>query len=347
MDKRKNLAGTAFVVAVAAITAWVVFRGGDWGTAWAALRRAKAGWLCLGVALSVGFVCFEAVGTVLILRVLGRPTPMGHCLGFSAVGFYFSAVTPSATGGQPAQVFYMARRGVPAALGTLDMLLLTMSYQAVSVVLALTAWAVYPQTAAALGTGLGVLLGWSTTANILLTVGAGIFLFRPGLTRGLCRWAIRLGERLRVLRDPDGLRGRLEEQMAEYRRGAELVGRRWWLFAIAVGATAAQLLCRAMIPWAAYRAFGLSGLGPGELAATQVLVTLAVGALPIPGTVGASEAAFLAAFRPAFGAELVPAAMVLCRGLSFYLPLVWTAVVTAAVHLSTRPGGKKKQAKNR
>lgn len=337
MDKRRNIAGTAFVLAVAAATLWVVFRGRDWGEVWAALGRARAGWLAFGAALAGCFIALEALGTYLTLGTLGRPTPMAHCLGFSAAGFYFSSITPSATGGQPAQVFYMARRGVPAALGTLDMLLLTVSYQAAAVLLALAAWLFRPGAVPALGVGLGVLLLWSGSVNLLLTVGAAAFLFRPKAARRMGLWVIRLGERLHLLRDPARTREKLEAHLAEYRRGSELLGRRWWLFVLVMGVTVGQLLCQYLIPWTVYRALGLSGAGALQIAATQALVSLAVGALPIPGAVGASEAAFLAAYRNTFGTPLAPAAMVLCRGLSFYLPLAVTGASTALLHLRTRP----------
>lgn len=71
--------------------------------------------LLIGVVLMAAFVAFEARSSHLILRALGTPQPYRRCYLYSSTGFFFSNITPSATGGQPAQIYYMNRDGVPVA----------------------------------------------------------------------------------------------------------------------------------------------------------------------------------------------------------------------------------------
>ena len=60
------------------------------------------------------------------------------------------------------------------------------------------------------------------------------------------------------------------------------------------------------------------------MAALQAMVSLSVGALPLPGAVGVGEGGFLAAFRMLFPSQLLGGAMLLSRGISFYLFVLLT-----------------------
>lgn len=337
MLKKRNLVSMAVLLAIAALTFWMVLGGGRGAQVWAAVKLARWPWLALGAALMVCYTAAEAFQIKLVLGAMGRRARFRHCCQYAAAGFYFSSVTPSATGGQPAEVFYMTRRGISAAHGALAMLLFTIFHQVASVTYGLGAWLLAPEILASLGTGLGVLLGYGLTALTLLTVGMVTLLIYPRPVEHLCRWFLRLGARLRLVKDLAKSEAGLAHQMEEYALGAALLRGRILLPVWLLGLAMIQQGSRFLITWTVYRALGLSALGPAELVGTQALVALAVGCLPIPGAVGASEAAFLAAFRGQFGPALTPAAMVLYRGLSFYLPLLVTGVATAILHFSTRP----------
>ena len=51
----------------------------------------------------------------------------------------------------------------------------------------------------------------------------------------------------------------------------------------------------------------------------QSLLFISVSALPLPGSVGASESGFLILFKLLFPASVLNEAMILSRGVSFYL----------------------------
>lgn len=327
----------AVIAVVVAATLWAVLGGGQARLVWNAMKSAQWPWLALGAALMVCYTCVEAFQISVSLKAMGHQIPYRHCCQFAAAGFYFSSITPSSSGGQPAEVFYMARRGVPAAHGALVMLLFTIFYQVTSVGYGLAAWLLTPEIPASLGTGLGVLLGYGLTTMLLLTVGMTALLVWPKPVERLCRWCLGLGIRLKIVKDLPKTEAGLKTQMEKYAQGTGIIKRQPLLAVKLLGASALQQGTRYLITWTVYQAMGLTALNPFRLVATQALVNLAVGCLPIPGAVGASEAAFLAAFHQIFGEALTSTAMLLTRGLSFYLPLLATGAATAVLHLQTRP----------
>lgn len=335
MLKKRDLISMAVMAAIIFVTLWLVLGGGKAGQVWEAVKLARWPWLLLGGFLMVCYTGMEGLQNKITLAAMGHRLPYRHCVQFAATGFYFSSITPSSTGGQPAQVFYMARRGVSAAHGTLVMLLFTIGYQIVAVVWGVAACFLAPEAPASLGTGLGVLLGYSLTTTALLTAGMIFLLVRPKPAEQFCRWCLRLGVKLKVVRDVPRAEAGLEKQLKEYRGGAAVIRSQPLLVGKLLAAAAVQLTVRYLIPWTVYRALGLTDCSVLRLVSTQALVYLAVSCVPIPGTVGASEGAFLSAYQGIFGGELVTAAMLLSRTLAFYLPVVVTGISTAVLHRQT------------
>ena len=302
---------------------------------WRGLRCAHLPFLILGFGLMLLYVGCEAASTCLVLRTLGTPAPLRRCLSYACVGFYFSTVTPSSTGGQPMQVYTMTRDGIPGAHGTLDMLLISACYQTASALYALAAWLVFPALPAGLGRGLWALLLFGFITTLLLTAGMVLLLVRPGWCVKLADLAAGLLRRLPFVKDPDGLRARWDGPIAQYAQGGRVLWRRPHLIPALLGLSLMQLTCLYLVPWTVYRAFGLSGHNVFELVALQSLMAVAVGFLPLPGSTGAAESAFLQSFAAFFGGLVTPA-VVLSRGISCYLMLVITGIVAFALHMRRR-----------
>ncbi len=331
MKKRlKNALCAGAVLALLAWTVHTIFQQQTPGQLASALLGADWRVLLLGVPLMALFLCCEAKATHAILRALGCAQPFRRCAYYSSVGFFFSTITPSATGGQPAQVVAMSRDGVPAASGALDMLLVTIGYNTAAML-----WGIYALFTAGglterLGGQVGLLLGLGLAIFALLDIFMFLFLFLPGPAKRLLYGCIALAARVYPPLDRAGLEARADQHLAEYRRGAGLIRRAPALLVQVVGLSMVQLACSYAMPYVVYRAFGLSGFGLGEIMALQALCAIAVGYLPLPGSAGAAENVFLRGFRLIYGEALVAPAMILSRTLNCYLVLAATGLVLAA-----------------
>lgn len=338
--RKRAIVGTLLVLLLAAATVAVILRDHPPHELLAALARLRRGYLVGGVLMMGAFVSCEALSTRMLLRALGNRASLRACLGYAFAGFYFSSVTPLSAGGQPMQVFYMSRDGIPAAHGTLVMLLDSIFYQVVTVLYAVAAILFYPRLVKQLGMGMRALLVIGGGALTLSAVVFLAFLFRPALAARLSDGILIALHKLRLVRDLNGRRNKLERQMEEYRAGAELLGHRPLLLPAMLGINTMQLTFLYLIPMVVYRAFGLTGAHAAEMAATQALLSLAVVCLPLPGAVGAAEAAFLRGFAIFFGGALVTPAVIAVRSINFYLFLLISGAITAAVHLHGRRRGR-------
>ena len=70
-------------------------------------------------------------------RTSGIHVEEALCLLISSVGFFFSCVTPSATGGQPMQIYFMKKEKIPIPVSTVILMIVTITYKLVLVVIGL------------------------------------------------------------------------------------------------------------------------------------------------------------------------------------------------------------------
>ena len=340
MNKRKSLLGIGMILALMVLTGYLLLKDLSLNKLAGILVQVKPGWLLLGLGLMVVFVGCEAMCSHLILGRLGHRASYRRCLGYSFVGFYVSSITPSSTGGQPAQVYYMSRDNIPAAHGALNMMLIAVCYQVTVVCYALAVVLSHFKLVTNLGNGLMLLLLYGTLVNGALTAGMLCLMFLPNAARKLTGGVLRLLVRLHLVRNEQAAQEKLERQLAEYRRGAECVKANPGLVPVLLGLTFLQLTALFAVPVMVYNAFGLTGSSAVSIICTQALVTLAVSNLPLPGAVGASEGGFVTAMALFFGPTLVTPAVLVSRGISFYSFLIISGGITLLVHLRSR---QKKQ----
>ena len=111
---------TTVTILIAILTMALVIKSS--GMSMAQLRRAlgeaSLSWLIPAAFSMAGIIFFEGEAVLAILRRAGYPHSHKRGFVYAAADVYFSAITPSATGGQPASAFFMIRDGVPAAVAS-------------------------------------------------------------------------------------------------------------------------------------------------------------------------------------------------------------------------------------
>ena len=65
-------------------------------------------WIC--------FVLLEALSIHIILKAFRIKPKIQSSIAYSTSDIYYSAITPSASGGQPASAYYMIRDGIPSGI---------------------------------------------------------------------------------------------------------------------------------------------------------------------------------------------------------------------------------------
>lgn len=336
-SRKKIIFNGVFLAVVFALTVYGVFHGEDLSSMMDAIHRADKRWLVPGIALVAFFIWGESIIIWYMMRSSGICLKKRTCFLFSSVGFFFSCITPSASGGQPMQIYYMKKEKISIPVSTVILMIVTITYKLVLVVIGIGI--------AVFGRGFlhkyleGILpvfyLGLAL--NIFCVTFMTILVFHPLLAKAIMVKGMKLLERLHLMKKKEERLKKLEDSMDTYRNTAAYLKNNPFVIVKVIGITFIQRMALFAVTWFVYQAFGIHGTGFWDILFLQAVISVAVDMLPLPGGMGISETLFLNIFSPVFGGLLLPG-MVLSRGLGYYGELLISAAFTVVAQLTI---GKK------
>lgn len=338
MKNRKTVIGNAvFFFLLFGLTAYAVLRGKELSELLKVLESVQPIYYITGFVVIIVFVCCESYIIHKMLRLLGyRHVPKRNCVKYSFVGFFFSCITPSATGGQPMQLYYMNRDRVDISVGTVILMIVTILYKFVLVFLgALIFLFRYPLVTDYIGSAafffyLGMLL------NVFCVTFMLILVFEPTLASRIVLWLVQFLERIHILKKKEERLEKFQKSMTEYHKAAAVIKEHPVFIFRMFLVTLLQRILHFAITYLVYRAMGLSSLGWVDVIALQCVISISVDMLPLPGGMGISEGLFLSIFKKIFTGGLLYPAMLLSRGISYYALVFISAVMTGVAHITIK-----------
>lgn len=336
MKNLKKWFNAAFLLVVFGLTLWSVFHGEDLGQLVRYMGNANPGYILPSVACVLLFIVGESVCIAYLLRSLGTRVHFGHCCLYSFIGFFYSCITPSASGGQPMQVIAMRKDQIPVAVSTVVLAIVTITYKLVLVVIGLAVMLWQPEPVMSYLGGAKGLVHLGMALNVGCIALLLVLVFHPSLFRTCAEKTLSLINRIRPFRNPDKLQRRLEDTVGQYTGAADYYRSHKRVILVVFLITLAQRCVLFLVTWLTYRAFGLQGESLLTILMLQSLISVAVDMLPLPGGMGISENLFLEIFLPVFGASLILPGMVVSRGISYYSQLIISAVMTVAASFIIR-----------
>lgn len=330
---KKVIFETLFFIGIFLLTLYSVFFGEDLGAIADGLGRCNKAWLSPAILCVVIFICGEAVIIWHLMKTYGIKTPMKYCILFSSVGFFFSCVTPSASGGQPMQVYFMKRKNIPIPVASVVLMVVTIAYKMVLVITGLLL----------LIFGHGFIVSylgeamWIFYLGIFLNVGFIVLLlfvmlhqtFALRLTVGFNKFL----EKLRIIKKKPDMVKKVIKSMRQYRESAAFMKTHLGLMVNVFIITIIQRYAMFAVTYFVYKAFALSGTPWYRIILLQAVVAICVDMLPLPGGMGISESLFRIMFENIFGAALLLPGLILSRGIGYYVELIFSALLTVVAFL--------------
>ena len=321
-EARKKRVWMLLSAAIAALSIWAVtsqWKGFSLAAFREDLQQADKRWLIPAILCMLGFVVFEGCALKASCDALDYRTSLGRACSYSAADIYFSAITPSASGGQPACLLLMRRDGIPGSVGT-AVLLLTLAMYALAILsIGLLCLIFWPQ----------VFFVFDTTGRVLIVIGflaqailATLFLLmilRERMLEKACRAILHGLAKLRLVRREEALRERLDRTMENYRRCAQLLAGRKGLLRRSYLFNLLQRASMIAVTMFTYLAMGGRGRLAGSIFAMQSYVVIGSNCVPIPGAMGVADYLMLDGFENFLPADLVVSMELLSRSLSFYI----------------------------
>lgn len=345
-DSRKKTvwAVVSFLIAIASIVAVIwqsrTFKLRDF---FDFVRTANGWYIAAAVVCMLLFIFFEGEALRVILKAFGQKTSHKSAAFYSATDIYFSAITPSATGGQPASALMMIRDGIPGSTVTIALLANIVMYTSSILVLGIAAFFIYPEAFLNFGRISRILVYVGIAAQFFLLLFFVLLLSNEKLLRRLAIGLIRFAGKLHIVRRVDKRVEKVSVSLDNYARDVQaLRGKRAMLFKVFllnVAQRASQIAVTAFV----FLASGGGISGAIKIFALQCYVVLGASFVPIPGAMGVTDFLMLDAFGTMLSSEAATSLELLSRTLSFYCCILLCAICVFVRFISTRLKNKNKK----
>ena len=269
------------------------------------------------------FVACESINRGRILKELGEKSKFISNVRYTLIGFFFSAITPAASGGQPMEIYYMHKDNISVAHSTLALLMQLCSIQIVTITVGIISAVLHFEV---LKSGLIYLLILGIILNSSALMLLIIAIFSKKLSEGLIKFVVKILKFFKI-RNIEKKQEKLEKELESYQTSAKYIKEHRILMLKTVLTTAVQMLAYYTVPYWIYLAFGLNNSNIFDILTLQAVLYATVSGIPSPGSVGVSEGGFLGIFRNAFPETVISSAMLLSRGVNFYLLILISAIV--------------------
>lgn len=221
------------------------------------LKKVDKKFIVISILCMCFFVLSEGINIARTLKLLDCKIRFRSGIKYALVGFFFSSVTPGASGGDPMQLYYMKKDKLPIGHSALAILTEFSSFQFVTVVFALIAFVTnYSLIENSIGNIkyfliLGVIINVGILSIVLLTI------FSKKLIRKLLKLVCQILQKLHYKKVKSFQRKCLQ-QIKEYKKGANLLLCNPKVLLKIVGTTIIQVILYHSIPYFIYLSFGLS-----------------------------------------------------------------------------------------
>lgn len=324
MSKTKKLIRNLILFfALIILTFSIILKDQDISQIFNILQKVRKEYILIAVACMCIYILCDAINIGRTLNALKEKSSLLRNIKYSLIGFFFSSITPAASGGQPMQIYYMHKEKISVASSTLALLINLTCVQIVTISVALFSLIFNYSYLNRFLIGffiLGIILNSSALGLLLISI------LSKRMTRGLINIAIKILKAFKV-RNIEDKQIKLENELKKYQDSAEYIKKNKLVILKNLLTTYIQFIVYYSISYWVYCSFGLSGHNAFEIITMQSVLYATVSGIPSPGAVGVSEGAYLAIFESAFPKTMLDGAMLLTRGVNFYLVVAISATV--------------------
>ena len=305
--------------------------------------NAEKGCVICAIVSMMGFIIFEGLAIHCIVRGIMGKVRHRDCFLYSASDIYFSAITPSATGGQPASAFFMMRDGIPGPVVTVALILNLVMYTLALLVIGIVSLVFRPSILVEFGflSKLFILAG--AVVILALAVFFVMLLKKERIVYSFADKAIRLGGKLHLVRHVDRKLDKLHKTMGDYKEAVKIAHGKSDMLIKAFIFNVLQRLSIISVTVFVFLATGGSSSRVFSVWAVQSFTTIGSNCVPIPGAMGVADYILID------GLETIPEIAspanleLFSRSLSFYCMIIISALVTLTGYIAQKRRLKKKR----
>lgn len=322
-SKKKVIKNIIVFLLLIILTFLIIFKNYDFKTTINIIINADKKYIFIAVITMFLNFTFESLNIKLILSSLGNKISLLKALKYTLIGFFFSGITPASSGGQPMEIYYMNREGIPVNNGTLALLVEVCSFHIVTITSGLIGAIINVNI---LKSGFIWIFIIGITLNLIASLVMFILLFSNRLSSFLIELLIKILSKFKY-QNLELLKNKIQESLSEYHKGSLYIKKHKLIFIRSIFIVFIQVLMYYSLTYFVYKSFNLNEYSYFKIITIQAMLFISISSIPLPGSVGVSESAFLKVYQSIFGASMLASGMILYRGINFYFFIIISLLI--------------------
>ena len=325
---KSNIISFAVMMLVIGLTLYMIFKNYSPAQILDIVRDTNPAYIFAALILMLVYVSLEGLSLRTITRSLGEKTTFRKGLVYGCVDLYFSAITPSSEGGQPLMIYTMTRDGISISRSTICAVLFTNMFTSGLLICTAIACFLSPSLLFTDSVWFRICLITGIVISLIIFIGCILLLRFGHLMKKLGVKLIGFLHKIHLLKNENKALSKLDDAVSDFAACSEYIKNHPLLTTQVLLFATLQRIVFFSVPYFIYLAFGMSGASYFDIFAIQVLTQMAVYALPIPGSAGATEAMMLLLYQTIYPENYAVSAMLLARAVTFYFTVIFCGSIT-------------------
>ena len=322
----KKFIRNAFIFAFLIIlTYYFIFKKIDRKGIQEAIKHTNLWFILLAIVFASGNILFEALNHYRTLKNLDEKITLKQAIKYAIVGFFFSAITPAASGGQPVQIVYMHKDNIKYTSATISIFIQSFAYLTMMALLGLLGYILNYNYISSLSF-FEYFFFIGMIVNSFIVCVTLFAMFSKKLSQKIINFIYKVFKAINE-KKANNFKKKINNQLKEYHDSAKVIARNKKLMVKTFLTSTCQLISYHSVAYFVYLALGVKHLNYIKVTSLQSFLYLSVSVLPLPGTVGVNETGFSLLYNPIIPKNFVDSAMLLSRGISFYLFVIITGII--------------------
>lgn len=338
MNKKK--AGL-YVILLAVLTFFIyttLFQGQDLHKIFTVVISANPFIITVASLLIVLFVLCEGFNICLLLKSMNYNISLLNAIKYAITGFFYSSITPSATGGQPMQLYKMKKDGINLSHGTLILLVELACFQTVTLIFGGIAIIWISLSHMQITNMVKFLAYLGFFINTLLLIGIWVSIFSKGFLEKIYIIIEFFINKAFFISDIKRKRmcDAVKKNLNKYSQCSEFLKNQPLLFLKCLSITSVQVIGLFSIPYMVYLSLNQSSTSFLNMFMMQSIVYSASSFIPLPGASGVSESNYMRIFSKIYTLDVLNSAVLLTRFINFYFPVILSLGILLIIQMISK-----------
>ena len=338
-NKKKNIFLLIFLIVILIFTFNTIYSETSITEIIENIRNVKINYVLICFLIMFLYFFIQSIYMKTILKSLNHKITLKRGMFYSLVEFYFSGITPSATGGQPMQLVYMTKDKIPVRKTYITLILNTIYFKLIILILGIFVFITNINFLLSLPTICLFFIIIGMIVDIIFIIILFLLLFKQNIIEKILNIIIKISKKINMFKRLQNIN--IKETLKKYSNELNYMKSNKKTIVFTFIITFIQRLLLFSIIYVVYKSLGFSGYSYFDLLKIQISVQLASEAFPLPGGAGIAEEILHKSFNSLHGLTFAGSGMFLTRSFTFYIPLLASGLVVLLNSLKNRIHFKK------